>query len=227
MRVAEIHFTMSGFHIALFCLLIKGCQAVMNGATETLNGHSIIPDTLDRPSNASMNQARNGGRLLSSDALREPGLSQSQVACRELRSTKYISDGQCTSLNPVKELVCAGECLPTHLLPNWIGSGPGYTGKYWSRRETQEWRCVIDRTRTQRIRLQCQDGSSRTYKINVVTSCKCKRYSRQHNDSGTGKVEVEQAQGSSTEGQKKRKEKDGRNGPPGQEDWPEEQPKNI
>ena len=105
------------------------------------------------------------------------------MGCRELRSTKYISDGQCTSVNPIKELVCAGECLPAHLLPNWIGSG-GYTGRYWSRRDAQEWRCVIDKTMTQRIQLQCQDGSTRTYKITVVTSCKCKRYSRQQNDSG-------------------------------------------
>ena len=112
---------------------------------------------------------------------RGSGLEQNQVGCRELRSTKYISDGQCTSLNPVKELVCAGECLPAHLLPNWIGSS--HTGRYWSRREAQEWRCVIDRTRTQRIRLQCQDGSSRTYRITVVTSCKCKRYTRLQNQS--------------------------------------------
>lgn len=109
------------------------------------------------------------------------GPEQHHVGCRELRSTKYISDGQCTSLNPIKELVCAGECLPAHLLPNWIGSS--HSGRYWSRREAQEWRCVIDRTRTQRIRLQCQDGSSRTYRITVVTSCKCKRYSREQNQS--------------------------------------------
>uniref|UniRef100_A0A672GN42 Sclerostin domain containing 1b n=1 Tax=Salarias fasciatus TaxID=181472 RepID=A0A672GN42_SALFA len=112
-----------------------------------------------------------------------PGPDQSQVGCRELRSTKYISDGQCTSVSPIKELVCAGECLPNHLLPNWIGGGGG-GGRYWSRRDAQEWRCVIDRTRTQRIRLQCHDGSARTYRITVVTSCKCKRHSRQQNESG-------------------------------------------
>lgn len=144
---------------------------------------------------------------------------QSQVGCRELRSTKYISDGQCTSLNPVKELVCAGECLPAHMLPNWIGGS--YTGKFWSRREAQEWRCVIDRTRTQRIRLQCQDGSSRTYKITVVTSCKCKRYTRQHNESGH-KSEV-QPQDQAPPGPKKRKDQ-GKSQP--SEDLAEEQPKN-
>ncbi|XP_070995975.1 sclerostin domain-containing protein 1-like [Oncorhynchus clarkii lewisi] len=222
--------TTSGYQLALFCFLIRSCQAVKNGATETLNAQ-LISTVQDTPSsNVSMNQARNGGRRLTSDARKEQGQAQSQVGCRELRSTKYISDGQCTSLNPVKELVCAGECLPSHLLPNWIGSGPGYTGKFWSRREAQEWRCVIDRTRTQRIRLQCQNGSSRTYKITVVTSCKCKRYSRQNNDSGNGKseVEVRQAQGQSStlQGPKRRKGKEGKNGPSGQEDWAEEQPKN-
>ncbi|CAJ0964600.1 unnamed protein product [Ranitomeya imitator] len=107
--------------------------------------------------------------------------SQHQVGCRELRSTKYISDGQCTSLRPLKELVCAGECLPLPILPNWIGGGYGL--KYWSRRSTQEWRCVNDKMRTQRIQLQCADGTTRTYKVTVVTSCKCKRYTRQHNES--------------------------------------------
>lgn len=160
-----------------------------------------------------MNQARNRGRHPSS----VPSEEQGEVGCRELRSTKYISDGQCTSLNPVKELVCAGECLPAHLLPNWIGGG---TGKYWSRRETQEWRCVIDRTRTQRIRLQCQDGSSRTYKITVVTSCKCKRYSRQHNNSGH-KAEA-QAEEQAPHSAKRRKEQ--RRSKPS-EDWAEEQTK--
>lgn len=111
------------------------------------------------------------------------GSDQRQMGCRDLRSTKYISDGQCTSINPIKELICAGECLPAHLLPNWISAG-GYTSRHWGRRNGQEWRCIIDRTRTQRVWLQCEDGSSRTYKITVVTSCKCKRFSRAQNDSG-------------------------------------------
>uniref|UniRef100_A0A3B3D133 Sclerostin domain-containing protein 1 n=1 Tax=Oryzias melastigma TaxID=30732 RepID=A0A3B3D133_ORYME len=112
---------------------------------------------------------------------------QSQVGCRELRSTKYISDGHCTSINPIKELVCAGECLPAQMFENWIGGARGR--RYWARRSgNHDWRCVNDKTRTQRIQLQCQDGTSRTYKITVVTSCRCKRYSRQHNESG-GKFE--------------------------------------
>ncbi|TMS18550.1 Sclerostin domain-containing protein 1 [Larimichthys crocea] len=166
--------------LLLLMMMRKSSSAVHNDATESLNTQPV-PDTQEEPVQEDTNQANNGGRRQPDSARNGP--DQSQVGCRELRSTKYISDGQCTSVNPIKELVCAGECLPAHLLPNWIGGG-GYTGRYWSRRDAQEWRCVIDRTRTQRIRLQCQDGSSRTYKITVVTSCKCKRYNRQQNDSG-------------------------------------------
>ncbi|XP_036371986.1 sclerostin domain-containing protein 1-like [Megalops cyprinoides] len=163
----------------LFCIFIKSCQAFENDATEILDSRLDVPLVDSPPNNVSLNRARNGGKRLDKTGINE----QSLVGCRELRSTKYISDGQCTSLSPVKELVCAGECLPVQMLPNWIGSG--YTRKFWGRRDAQDWRCVTDRTRPQRIQLQCQDGSSRTYKITVVTSCKCKRYSRQHNDSGT------------------------------------------
>ncbi|XDV32032.1 hypothetical protein PO909_002934, partial [Leuciscus waleckii] len=146
-----------------------------NDATEIFYSHVVSP-VEDTQSNASLNRARSGGRgFTAHERERVP------VGCRELRSTKYISDGQCTSISPVKELVCTGQCLPAQMLPNWIG---GYNRKFWNRRNSQDWRCVNDKTRTQRIQLQCQDGSSRTYKITVVTSCKCKRYTRQHNESG-------------------------------------------
>ncbi|XP_076013209.1 sclerostin domain-containing protein 1-like [Genypterus blacodes] len=175
------HLTRRTQLLILMLFFMSNAIAYHNDATETTNTPGkLLQSTQDEPANEAANQARNGGRHPGATVHNVP--EQSQVGCRELRSTKYISDGQCTSVNPIKELVCAGECLPAHLLPNWIGGG-GYTGRYWSRREAQEWRCVIDRTRTQRIHLECQDGSSRTYKITVVTSCKCKRYSRQHNDS--------------------------------------------
>lgn len=122
---------------------------------------------------------------------------QSQLGCRELRSTKYISDGQCTSLKAVNELVCAGECLPAHLLPNWIGGG------YWARRDVSEWRCVNEHVRTQRVKLWCRDGSTRTYKIAAVTSCTCKRYTRQHNESelkpSSKKYTLKKSRGANTE----------------------------
>lgn len=162
-----------------FCIHMKSCQAFKNDATEIIYSH-VGTQLQDAPSNISLNHARNGGRGASAAQDRA---ERGQVGCRELRSTKYISDGQCTSLSPIKELVCAGECLPAQMLHNWIGRG--YGKRFSSRRNSQDWRCVNDKTRTQRIQLQCQDGSSRTYKITVVTSCKCKRYSRQQNESGS------------------------------------------
>ncbi|XP_013874475.1 sclerostin domain-containing protein 1a [Austrofundulus limnaeus] len=167
----------------LLCILLRSCQAFKNDATELLFSHVSPPVPVPEPaqSNVSLNRARSGGRGAGTGA-QDRG-DPSQIGCRELRSTKYISDGHCTSINPIKELVCAGECLPAQMLENWIGGAHGR--KFWARRNANhDWRCVNDKTRTQRIRLQCQDGSARTYKITVVTSCKCKRYSRQHNESG-------------------------------------------
>ncbi|XP_072269061.1 sclerostin domain-containing protein 1 [Pyxicephalus adspersus] len=174
MLISPLH----GCFFYLFCILFKSCVSFKNDGTEILYSH-VDKHLLHNANSSSINQARNGGR----HPLNSPmdRTNHHQVGCRELRSTKYISDGQCTSLRPLKELVCAGECLPLPILPNWIGGGYGL--KYWSRRSTQEWRCVNDKTRTQRIQLQCADGTTRTYKVTVVTSCKCKRYTRQHNES--------------------------------------------
>ncbi|XP_028835818.1 sclerostin domain-containing protein 1a [Denticeps clupeoides] len=169
--------------LLLLCVIPRSRAALKNDATEILGPHVVGP-AAEPPANVSLNRARTGGR--GSFGAAHDGGERGQVGCRELRSTKYISDGQCTSINPIKELVCAGECLPAQLLPNWIGGsgGAAYGRKFWSRRNSPDWRCVNDKTRTQRIQLRCQDGGTRTYKITVVTSCKCKRYSRQHNDSG-------------------------------------------
>ncbi|XP_076833271.1 sclerostin domain-containing protein 1a [Brachyhypopomus gauderio] len=160
----------------LFCCLMRNGLALKNDATEILYSHVADP-VEDAPGNASLNRARGGGRTLENAAQNRS--DRGTLGCRELRSTKYISDGQCTSVSPVKELVCAGQCLPAPLLPNWIGR------RAWVRRDGPDWRCVNDKTRTQRIQLQCQDGSRRTYKITVVTGCKCKRYLRQHNESAS------------------------------------------
>ncbi|CAJ0923446.1 unnamed protein product [Ranitomeya imitator] len=101
----------------------------------------------------------------------------SEFSCRELRSAQHITDGPCRSLKPVKELVCSGQCLPSHLLPNAIGRG-----KWW-RQSSMDYRCVPAHSHSQRIQLMCPDNEVRTYKIRVVTSCRCKRYTRFHNQS--------------------------------------------
>lgn len=104
-----------------------------------------------------------------------PGASE--LSCRELRSTRYITDGSCRSAKPVKELVCSGQCMPAHLMPNSI-----VRGKWW-RSSGSDYRCIPAHSRTRRVQLQCPNGNTRTYKIRVVTSCKCKRFRPHHNQS--------------------------------------------
>lgn len=103
-----------------------------------------------------------------------------QMGCTELRSKRYISDGFCTSIKPITEVVCAGECLP---LDN--GQLPFYARylKVWSREKTKEYRCVNDVVRQKRVHLICDNNERRTYRIRTVRSCKCKRYNREHNKS--------------------------------------------
>lgn len=118
---------------------------------------------------------------LNSDCgLFHPGASE--LSCRELRSSRYVTDGSCRSAKPIKELVCSGQCLPARLMPNSIGRG-----KWW-RSNTSEYRCIPAHSRTRRIRLRCPNGNTRTYKMRTVTSCKCKRFRAHHNQSEVKEV---------------------------------------
>ena len=98
------------------------------------------------------------------------------MGCRELRAKRYISDGFCTSMKPIKEVVCAGNCLPIRDLP-WYAEFV----KYWSRNKLREFQCEEDIVKRKKVRLLCQNGNYRTYKIKVVKSCKCKRTVDDHN----------------------------------------------
>ena len=101
-----------------------------------------------------------------------------QVGCTELRSKRYISDGFCTSLKPVTEVICTGHCLPIRDLP-WYAEFI----KVWSHSKIMEYRCVNDEVKRRRVHLSCENGETRTYKIKVVRSCKCKKYTRLQNES--------------------------------------------
>ncbi|XP_055513169.1 sclerostin [Leucoraja erinacea] len=159
--------------------LPEGWRSLKNDATEIVHEYTDIGSDLR---NHSSNQAKLGGRGRLQLAVRGAG----EFSCRELRSTRYISDGMCRSVKPVKELVCSGQCMPAHLLPNSIGRI-----RWWSRHQSSDYRCVAAHSRTQRVRLECQNRETRTYKIQVVTSCKCKRYSRHHNQSDKKQFEME------------------------------------
>ncbi|KAJ7987606.1 hypothetical protein DPEC_G00328220, partial [Dallia pectoralis] len=159
-------------------MVVQGWRVLKNDATEILPEYTDIQPPVEPilpASNSSiMNRPKHGGRRSSANT---GSYSASELSCRELRSTRYITDGSCRSAKPVKELVCSGQCMPAHLLPNSIGRG-----KWW-RSSSSNYRCIPAHSRTQRVRLQCTGGSSRTYKIRAVTSCKCKRYTRHHNQS--------------------------------------------
>lgn len=108
-------------------------------------------------------------RLLRSDDV--------MMGCQELTSKRYISDGFCTSVKPITERVCGGLCLPVSM--------PWYAEyvKVWARTKVAEWRCVDDQTRRRAVTLMCENGETRSYTIRVVTGCKCKQFSRLHNQS--------------------------------------------
>lgn len=98
-----------------------------------------------------------------------------QLGCKELRAKRFISDGFCTSLKPLKEVVCAGQCMPIkeQNMPWWAE----FT-KYWAKPKFMEWRCVEAVTKLKKVQLMCENGETRTYKIRVVKSCRCKSYEK-------------------------------------------------
>jgi len=100
------------------------------------------------------------------------------MGCQELTSKRYISDGFCTSVRPITERVCGGLCLPIDSMP-WYAE---YV-KVWARTKVAEWRCVDDETKRRTVTLACENGDTRRYTIRVVTGCRCKQFSRVHNQS--------------------------------------------
>ncbi|NXO03378.1 SOST protein, partial [Rhinopomastus cyanomelas] len=156
---------------------VEGWQVFKNDATEIIPEISENTEAPLEPAasdNSTMNQAKHGGRHVQ----QAPDTNDaSDFSCREMRTTRYITEGSCRSIKPVKELVCSGQCVPSHLLPNSIGRG-----KWW-RQNSPEYRCIPAHARTQRVPLACPDGETRTHKLRAVTSCKCKRYTRHHNQS--------------------------------------------
>ncbi|KAL7372763.1 hypothetical protein ABVT39_021891 [Epinephelus coioides] len=176
------------------CTAVRDWRVLKNGGTEILPEYrentrtpheTVLPasnggnnnNNNNNNSNSMNNRAKSGGRTANTVSY-----SASELSCRELRSTRYITDGSCRSAKPVKELVCSGQCMPAHLMPNAIGRG-----KWW-RGNASDYRCIPAHSRTRRIQLQCPNGNTRTYKIRVVTSCKCKRFRPHHNQSEAKEV---------------------------------------
>ncbi|XP_059139460.1 sclerostin domain-containing protein 1-like [Physella acuta] len=105
-----------------------------------------------------------------------PWTEDIQVGCRELRARRYISDGFCTSETPILEVVCTGNCLPIKEL-EWYAEFIKTIGT----QKLQNFNCVDDVVTKKKVKLLCQDGSLREYRIKVVKSCKCKKIKNIHN----------------------------------------------
>jgi hypothetical protein len=101
-----------------------------------------------------------------------------RIECHPLKSKRYITDGFCTSIRPVVDFVCTGTCLPIRQLP-WYAEFI----KVWSHTKTLQYRCVDDVVRHRKVTFACDNGETRSYRIRVVRSCKCKRYVRSQNES--------------------------------------------
>jgi len=101
-----------------------------------------------------------------------------QLGCKELRAKRFISDGFCTSIKAIKEVVCTGHCMPIkeQNLPWWAE----FT-KYWAKPKFKEWRCVEAVIKLKKVQLMCENGETRTYRIKIVKSCRCKSYEREPN----------------------------------------------
>ncbi|NXB53758.1 SOST protein, partial [Leucopsar rothschildi] len=151
---------------------LQGWQMFKNDATEIIpeiNENTEIPMEPTYSNNNTMNQAKHGGRHIQ----QAPDLNGK----KNIIITVLDDSRQFLKEYLLSYIFCSGQCEPSHLLPNSIGRG-----KWW-RQSSLDYRCIPAHTRTQRILLACPEQETRTYKFRAVTSCKCKRYTRYHNQS--------------------------------------------
>lgn len=97
------------------------------------------------------------------------------LGCYGIKIRRYVSNGFCTSRKAIRDTICEGRCLPMDELP-WF---PQFN-KVLSRNK-REWRCVPDYVKRRKVTVFCNDGTKRRYRIPVVRTCKCKRYTKKQN----------------------------------------------
>ncbi|XP_044300694.1 sclerostin [Varanus komodoensis] len=161
----------------------RGWQVLKNDATEVVPDfpeNTEAPEEQDYIQNDTdtgtmNNRAQQQGQRHPHIALNR--MEPLEFSCREVYSTRYVTEGPCRSIKPIRELICSGQCLPSHLLPNSIGKG-----KWW-RQNALDYRCIPAHSRSQRVQVTCPGEDIRTIKVRTITACKCKRYTRYHNRS--------------------------------------------
>lgn len=91
-----------------------------------------------------------------------------------LRSTKYITDGQCVSTKPVVEAVCADRCLVSaNSLSQRHRSSP------FDNQQVEALQCADGNVKMVRVQLKCRDGNMFNNIIKVVSNCRCKLHPTQ------------------------------------------------
>ncbi|KXJ28344.1 sclerostin domain-containing protein 1 [Exaiptasia diaphana] len=97
------------------------------------------------------------------------------LGCHGIKIRRYVSNGFCTSRKAIRDTICEGRCVPMEELPFF----PKFS-KILSKKK-KEWRCVPDYVKRRKVTVFCNDGTKRRYRIPVVRTCKCKRYTRKQN----------------------------------------------
>ncbi|XP_050524416.1 uncharacterized protein LOC126896034 [Daktulosphaira vitifoliae] len=88
-----------------------------------------------------------------------------------LRSTRHITDGRCTSTQPIEEAVCAERCL---VYTSAISLMKRLKSTSTHKQQVEALHCVNGDTKLLRVKLLCQDGAVLNNVVKVITNCRCK-----------------------------------------------------
>uniref|UniRef100_A0A2S2NIN8 Sclerostin domain-containing protein 1 n=1 Tax=Schizaphis graminum TaxID=13262 RepID=A0A2S2NIN8_SCHGA len=132
------------------------------------------PTTMDEviDSLISTNQQNSDDTLQDSFDI-QTGAHFSEMNCN-LRSSKYITDGQCVSTKPVVEVVCADRCL---VAANSLSQR--HRSSILDNQQVEALQCTDGDVKMVRVQLKCRDGNMFNHVIKVVSSCQCKLHPKQ------------------------------------------------
>ncbi|KAF0753518.1 Sclerostin domain-containing protein 1 [Aphis craccivora] len=91
-----------------------------------------------------------------------------------LRSSKYITDGQCVSTKRVVESVCADRCLVSA-----SSLSQRHRSSMLDNQQVEALQCTEGDVKMVRVPLKCRDGNMFNHVIKVVSSCRCKLHPKQ------------------------------------------------
>ncbi|XP_025200335.1 uncharacterized protein LOC112598169 [Melanaphis sacchari] len=98
---------------------------------------------------------------------------QTDMNCN-LRSSKYITDGQCVSTKPVVEAVCAHRCLVSA-----SSLSQRHRSSIHDNQQVEALQCTDGDVKMIRVQLKCRNGNMFNHIIKVVANCSCKLHPKQ------------------------------------------------